>query len=68
MLKNDQLDQWDRDNFFTPSTHLAQHARGESTNRIIRTAKGVYIEDRDGRQDAGCIRRSVLCERGLWSS
>jgi L-2,4-diaminobutyrate transaminase len=48
MLKNDQLDQWDRDNFFHPSTHLAQHARGESTNRIIRTAKGVYIEDRDG--------------------
>ena len=47
MLKNDQLDQWDRDNFFHPSTHLAQHARGESTNRIIRTAKGVYIEDRD---------------------
>jgi L-2,4-diaminobutyrate transaminase len=48
MLKNDQLDQWDRNNFFHPSTHLAQHARGESTNRIIRTAKGVYIEDRDG--------------------
>jgi L-2,4-diaminobutyrate transaminase len=48
MLKNDQLDQWDRENFFHPSTHLAQHARGESTNRIIRTAKGVYIEDRDG--------------------
>ena len=48
MLKNDQLDQWDRDNFFHPSTHLAKHARGESTNRIIRTAKGVYIEDRDG--------------------
>ena len=48
MLKNDQLEQWDRDNFFHPSTHLAQHARGESTNRIIKTAKGVYIEDRDG--------------------
>ena len=43
MLKNDQLDPWDRDNFFHPSTHLAQHARGESKNRIIRTAKGVYI-------------------------
>ena len=30
MLKNDQLDQWDRENFFHPSTHLAQHARGEA--------------------------------------
>ena len=28
MLKNDQLDQWDRENFFHPSTHLAHHARG----------------------------------------
>jgi L-2,4-diaminobutyrate transaminase len=48
MLKNDQLDSWDRDNFFHPSTHLAQHARGESPNRIIQTASGVHIEDRDG--------------------
>ncbi|MEE2810726.1 MAG: aminotransferase class III-fold pyridoxal phosphate-dependent enzyme, partial [Pseudomonadota bacterium] len=48
MLKNDQLDQWDRDNFFHPSTHLAQHARGESANRVIKTASGVFIEDRDG--------------------
>ena len=48
MLKNDQLDQWDRDNFFHPSTHLAQHARGESANRIIKTASGCYIEDRNG--------------------
>jgi L-2,4-diaminobutyrate transaminase len=48
MLKNDQLDQWDRDNFFHPSTHLAQHARGESATRVIKTASGVHIEDRDG--------------------
>ncbi len=48
MLKNDQLDQWDRENFFHPSTHLAQHARGESPNRVIKTASGVHIEDRDG--------------------
>ena len=40
MLKNDQLDQWDRDNFFHPSTHLAQHARGESPSRVIKTAFG----------------------------
>ncbi|MHA6263299.1 aminotransferase [Arenibacterium sp. CAU 1754] len=48
MLRNDELEQWDRDNFFHPSTHLAQHARGESPNRVIRTASGVFIEDRDG--------------------
>ncbi|MFP7571080.1 aspartate aminotransferase family protein [Marivita sp. S2033] len=48
MLKNDQLDQWDRDNFFHPSTHLAQHARGESPSRVIKTASGVFIEDRNG--------------------
>jgi L-2,4-diaminobutyrate transaminase len=48
MLHNDQLSQWDRENFFHPSTHLAQHARGETPTRIIRTASGCYIEDRDG--------------------
>ncbi|MBI1172632.1 aminotransferase class III-fold pyridoxal phosphate-dependent enzyme [bacterium] len=48
MLKNDQLDQWDRESFFHPSTHLAQHARGETPSRVIRTASGVHIEDRDG--------------------
>jgi len=48
MLRNEQLDQWDRDNFFHPSTPLAQHARGESPSRVIKTASGVFIEDRDG--------------------
>lgn len=48
MLRNDQLDQWDRESFFHPSTHLAAHARGDTPNRIIEGAKGVYIEDRDG--------------------
>ena len=48
MLRNDELDAWDREAFFHPSTHLAQHARGESPNRVIRTAAGVHIEDRDG--------------------
>ena len=48
MLTNDQLDRWDRETFLHPSTHLAQHARGDSPNRIIATGSGVYIEDRDG--------------------
>jgi L-2,4-diaminobutyrate transaminase len=48
MLTNDQLAQWDRENFFHPSTHLAQHARGETPTRVITGGSGVYIEDRDG--------------------
>lgn len=48
MLTNDQLALWDRENFFHPSTHLAQHARGETATRVIRTASGCHIEDRDG--------------------
>ena len=48
MLTNDTLGQWDRENFFHPSTHLAQHARGDTPSRVIKTASGVHIEDRDG--------------------
>ncbi|KAF0674563.1 aspartate aminotransferase family protein [Profundibacterium mesophilum] len=47
-LRNDQLDAWDRENMFHPSTHLAQHARGESASRIVKSGSGVHIEDRDG--------------------
>ena len=36
--------------FFHPSTHLAQHARGETPNRIITGGSGVYINDRDGKR------------------
>jgi L-2,4-diaminobutyrate transaminase len=48
MLTNDQLAQWDRDNFFHPSTHLAEFARGNLPQRIITTAKDCHITDRDG--------------------
>ena len=48
MIKNDHLDEWDRNYFFHPSTHLAQHARGEIPNRIISGGDGCYIFDRDG--------------------
>lgn len=48
MLENDQLAQWDRENFFHPSTPLGQFARGELNNRIVTGGKGVYIEDREG--------------------
>ncbi len=50
MLNNDQLTEWDRENFFHASTHLAQHARGETPTRVMSSGKGVYITDRDGRR------------------
>lgn len=48
MLKNDQLDTWDRENFFHPSTHLADFARGDLPSRIITGGSGCHIEDRNG--------------------
>ena len=48
MLTNDQLAQWDRENFFHPSTHLGQFARGEAPQRIITGGQGSTITDRDG--------------------
>ena len=48
MLKNDQLDQWDRENFFHPSTHLAEFARGNLPQRVVTGGRGCHIEDRDG--------------------
>ncbi|UWR45919.1 aspartate aminotransferase family protein [Phaeobacter inhibens] len=48
MLRNDQLDQWDRDSFFHPSTHLAEFARGNLPQRVVTGGTGCHIEDRDG--------------------
>jgi L-2,4-diaminobutyrate transaminase len=48
MLTNDQLAKWDRESFLHPSTHLAQHARGEAPGRIIKSAEGCFVTDRDG--------------------
>lgn len=48
MLTNDQLDAWDRETFLHPSTHFAQHARGESPTRIVVNGSRVHVEDRDG--------------------
>ncbi|WP_428032076.1 aspartate aminotransferase family protein [Ancylobacter sp.] len=47
---SNELESWDRDHFFHPSTHMGQHARGEMPNRIITGAEGVYIVDREGRR------------------
>lgn len=48
-LTNDQLSQWDHDHFFHPSTHLGQFGRREMENRIIKSANGVHITDREGK-------------------
>ncbi|MEM9205331.1 MAG: aminotransferase [Pseudomonadota bacterium] len=49
-MPNDVLDRWDREHFMHPSTHLGQHARGESASRIVSGGEGVFIRDRDGNQ------------------
>ncbi len=48
MLRNDQMDAWDRENFFHPSTHLAEFARGNLPNRVVTGGNGCHIEDRNG--------------------
>ena len=48
MLKNDKLESWDRQNFFHPSTHLAEFSRGNLVQRVIKTASGCHIIDRFG--------------------
>jgi L-2,4-diaminobutyrate transaminase len=47
-MKNDLLEQWDRDTFFHPSTHLAEFARGNIPQRVIAGGSGCHIVDRDG--------------------
>ena len=48
MLKNDELEIWDRQNFFHPSTHLAEFSRGNLAQRVIKTASGCHIIDSFG--------------------
>jgi L-2,4-diaminobutyrate transaminase len=47
---DNELTAWDRDHFFHPSTHMAQHARGETANRIITSGDGIYITDNHGKR------------------
>ena len=49
-LVNDELAAWDRDCLLHPTTHTAQHARGDVPGRIITGGEGVYVTDRDGNQ------------------
>ncbi len=45
---NDELAAWDRDCLLHPTTHTAQHARGDVPGRIITGGEGCTIVDRDG--------------------
>ena len=45
---NDELAAWDRDCLLHPTTHIANHARGDLPGRIITGGEGVYVIDRDG--------------------
>ncbi|SDX10391.1 aminotransferase [Roseicitreum antarcticum] len=45
---NDELAAWDRDCLLHPTTHTAQHARGDVPGRIITGGEGCTIIDRDG--------------------
>ena len=39
---NDELAAWDRGHFMHPTTHVANHARGDAPGRIITGGDGVY--------------------------
>jgi L-2,4-diaminobutyrate transaminase len=46
----EDLEALDRAYVFHPSTHLKNHAHGQSPCRIVRGGEGVHIVDRDGRE------------------
>jgi L-2,4-diaminobutyrate transaminase len=47
--RND-LNAWDRNHFFHPSTAMGAHARGQAPIRTIASGEGVYITDTTGRR------------------
>lgn len=47
-MNSEALHALDRAHMFHPSTHMRQHADGETPNRIVTGGQGVYIEDADG--------------------
>ncbi|WP_435259341.1 aspartate aminotransferase family protein [Thioclava sp. FR2] len=44
------LNAWDRDHFFHPSTHMGMHARGDTPRRVIAGGEGCYIQDSTGKR------------------
>ena len=48
--RENDLNAWDRDHFFHPSTHMGMHARGDTPRRVIGGGEGVYITDTAGKR------------------
>lgn len=46
--RDNDLNAWDRDHFFHPSTHMGSHARGETPRRVIAGGEGCTIVDTNG--------------------
>jgi hypothetical protein len=75
LSRGNELDAWDRDHFFHPSTHMGARARGESPNRIMAGGEGVSVVDAKGKKSvdafAGlyCVNVGYgrrLCENVGW--
>jgi L-2,4-diaminobutyrate transaminase len=60
MLTNDQLAKWDRESFIHPSTHLAQHARGETATSDHQVRRGVFHHRPRRQPPARRLRRALL--------
>ncbi|WP_145110897.1 aspartate aminotransferase family protein [Cereibacter sediminicola] len=48
--RDNDLNAWDRDHFFHPSTHMGTHARGDTPRRMITGGSGCRITDAEGRE------------------
>ncbi|MEO3386768.1 aspartate aminotransferase family protein [Mesorhizobium sp. CAU 1741] len=48
--RSNELNAWDRDHFFHPSTHMGAHARGETPTRVMAGGDGVWITDTSGKK------------------
>ncbi|NEX45605.1 aspartate aminotransferase family protein [Pseudotabrizicola algicola] len=47
--RENDLNAWDRDHFFHPSTHMGMHARGDTPRRVITGGEGCHITDASGK-------------------
>lgn len=48
--RDNDLNAWDRDHFFHPSTHMGLHARGDTPRRMITGGEGCHIVDSTGKR------------------
>ena len=48
--RDNDLNAWDRDHFFHPSTHMGMHARGDTPRRMIVGGEGCHIVDSAGKR------------------